>query len=164
MYFLASDLTGTLINCYTLCHKKAWLQARHISPTRENSHLQMGSSLSKIRGTQERMGNFEVDEIKKGKHITIKEYKKTFSNIEASTTQLLLYMLNVKQELKCKKIDGFVISEETNEKKFVPFTIAAEKTILDICSDAVSLISNDTPPVTIETKVCMYCAHNLYCF
>lgn len=120
--FTNEILNGTIIKSYIACKRQGWLASRKLTPLVSNTYIQMGTALSNIRKeTSKRIGNIELDETEKGKHIIIKEYKKTFSNIEASKMQLLFYMKNLKEELNLNKIDGYIISEETNEKLFLPF-------------------------------------------
>ena len=157
------DLTGTLINSYVVCKRKAWLNSRKINPNKSNSFLLMGSSYNKNRTTQKRIGNIELDEIVKGKHIVVKEYKKTFSNIEASKMQLLFYMKNLKEELNLNKIDGYIISEETNEKMFLPFDSKNEEKINKLIDEILVALNNNQIPKFTRTKLCDYCGHNMYC-
>jgi len=163
MNFTTSDLNGTIVNSYVACPKKAWLQARHIYPSNNNSYLQMGNTFSKLRGTQKRMGNFEVDEVSKGKHIIVREYKKTFSNIEASTFQLLFYMLNIKEELKCRKIEGYIVSEEDSNKKHVLLDGKNEAKVKILIEQVIECVNDRRSPHVLNNKLCQYCAHNLYC-
>lgn len=157
------DLTGTLINSYVVCKRKAWLNSRKISPCKSNHFLLMGSSYNSNRTTQKKIGNIEVDEIIKGKYIVVKEYKKTFSNIEASKTQLLFYMKNIKEELNLKKIDGYIISEETNEKIFLPFDLKNEEKINKLIDEILIALNDNKIPKFARTKLCDYCGHNIYC-
>lgn len=157
------DLTGTLVNSYVVCKRKAWLNCRKINPNKSNSFLLMGSSYNSNRTTQKRIGNIELDEIEKGKHIIVKEYKKTFSNIEASKMQLLFYMKNLKEELNLNKIDGYIISEETNEKLFLPFDSKNEEKIDKLIDEILVALNNNQIPKFTRTKLCDYCGHNMYC-
>jgi CRISPR-associated exonuclease Cas4 len=157
------DLTGTLINSYVVCRRKAWLNSRKISPNKSNCFISMGSSLNKNRITQKRIGNIELDEIEKGKHIIVKEYKKTFSNIEASKMQLLFYMMNLKEDMNLKKIDGYIISEETNEKLFLPFNSENEEKINGVIDEILIALNDNRIPKFTRTKLCDYCGHNMYC-
>lgn len=156
-------LTGTLVNSYVVCKRKAWLNSRKINPNKSNSFLLMGSSYNSNRTTQKRIGNIELDEIEKGKHIIVKEYKKTFSNIEASKMQLLFYMKNLKEELNLNKIDGYIISEETNEKLFLPFDSKNEEKIDKLIDEILVALNNNQILKFTRTKLCDYCGHNMYC-
>ena len=157
------DLTGTLVNSYVVCKRKAWLNSRKINPNKSNSFLLMGSSYNSNRTTQKRIGNIELDEIEKGKHIIVKEYKKTFSNIEASKMQLLFYMKNLKEELNLNKINGYIISEENNEKLFLPFDSKNEEKIDKLIDEILVALNNNQIPKFTRTKLCDYCGHNMYC-
>ncbi len=162
--FSTENLNGTIIKSYMACKRQGWLASRKLTPLVSNTYIQMGTALSNIRKeTSKRIGNIELDEIEKGKHIIVKEYKKTFSNIEASKMQLLFYMKNLKKELNLNKIDGYIISEETNEKLFLPFDSKNEEKIDKLIDEILVALNNSQIPKFTRTKLCDYCGHNIYC-
>lgn len=162
--FTNEILNGTIIKSYIACKRQGWLASRKLTPLVSNTYIQMGTALSNIRKeSSKRIGNIEIDEIEKGKHIIVKEYKKTFSNIEASKMQLLFYMKNLKKELNLNKIDGYIISEETNEKLFLPFDSKNEEKIDKLIDEILVALNNSQIPKFTRTKLCDYCGHNIYC-
>lgn len=162
--FTNEILNGTIIKSYIACKRQGWLASRKLTPLVSNTYIQMGTALSNIRKeSSKRIGNIEIDEIEKGKHIIVKEYKKTFSNIEASKMQLLFYMKNLKEELNLSKIDGYIISEETNEKLFLPFDSKNEEKIDKLINEILVALNNNQIPKFTRTKLCDYCGHNIYC-
>lgn len=163
MIFTIEDINGSLVNNFTVCRKKAWLSARRIHANQMNMHLQMGSVYNSARNTQKRFGNIEVDSLSKEKHVIVKEYKKTFSNIEASKQQLIFYMHTLKSELNLKKIEGLIISEETNEKYHIDLTQDVEDKIVSTLQDMVKIINDKKLPVVNNSELCNYCGHNFYC-
>jgi CRISPR-associated exonuclease Cas4 len=156
-------ITGTLVNSYMVCKRKAWLHARNISPTSSNSYIQMGAALGRIKGGERRFGNIEVDEITKDGHILLREYKKTFSNLLASEAQILFYMKTIKKDTGCMKISGHIISLENNQKKWIDFNRANEKYINEIIKNILILCSKGVPPPVLNNEVCVCCGHNTYC-
>ena len=162
--FTSEILNGTIIKSYMACKRQGWLASRKLTPLVSNTYIQIGTALSNIRKeSSKRIGNIELDEIEKGKHIVVKEYKKTFSNIEASKMQLLFYMKNLKEELNLSKIDGYIISEETNEKVFLPFDSKNEEKIDKLINEILVALNNNQIPKFRRTKLCDYCGHNMYC-
>ena len=162
--FSKENLNGTIIKSYMACKRQGWLASRKLTPLVSNVFIQTGTSLSNLRkNTSKKFGNIELDEIIKGKHIIVKEYKKTFSNIEASKMQLLFYMKNLKEELNLNKIDGYIISEETNEKLFLPFDSKNEEKINKLIDEILVALNNSQIPKFTRTKLCDYCGHNMYC-
>lgn len=161
--FTEDELNGTIIKSYVACKRQGWLASRKLSPSLLNPYIQLGTVYSNIRENKRRVGNIEIDEMVKGKHIIVKEYKKTFSNIEASKMQLLFYMKNLKNELNLKKIEGYIVSEETEEKLYVYL----DKKNLDLVNkkikEMISIINQDKAPEFKRTSLCDYCGHNLYC-
>jgi len=162
--FTKKYLNGTIIKSFMACKRQGWLASRKLSPSLLNPYIQMGISYSNIRGNSKRkLGNIELDEIEKGKHIVVREYKKSFSNIEASKTQLLFYMKILKEELNLRRIDGYVISEETNEKLFLPFNEENEEKLNKLIDEILVALNDNKIPKFTRTKLCDYCGHNMYC-
>lgn len=162
--FTNEILNGTIIKSYIACKRQGWLASRKLTPLVSNTYIQMGTALSNIRKeSSKRIGNIELDEIEKNKHIIVKEYKKTFSNIEASKMQLLFYMRNLKEELNLNKIDGYIISEETSEKLFLSFDTKNEEKINQFIDEILIALNNNQIPKLTRTKLCDYCGHNFYC-
>lgn len=157
------DITGSLVNSFMVCQKKCWLQARQINPTKSNQHLLLGSAYSNARGNHVRIGNIELDELQKGKSLIVKEYKKTFSNLEASEMQLLFYMSNLKSEMNLKDISGYIISEESDEKKYIPYSSENEKILQKTLAELLDIVNNNTAPKFEQKPLCTFCGHNLYC-
>ena len=77
--------------------------------------------------------------------------------------QLLFYMKNLKEELNLNKIDGYIISEETNEKMFLPFDPNNEEKINKLIDEILVALNNNQIPKFTRTKLCDYCGHNMYC-
>lgn len=162
--FTINELNGTIIKSYMACNRQGWLASRKLTPLTTNIFIQMGTSLSNIRKeSRKRVGNIEIDEVVKGKYLIVKEYKKTFSNIEASKMQLLFYMKNLKEELNLKKIEGYIISEETDEKMFLPLDVKNEERIDILIEEILIALNNNKVPSFTRIKLCDYCGHNMYC-
>lgn len=154
---------GSLINSFVVCHRKAWLQARNIHTNQFDANIQIGKVYSKLRNTEKRFFNIAIDKLDKDSTLVVTEYKKTFSNIEASSMQLLFYMGSLKKELGIKKISGYIISEETNEKLYLDFTEKEELRLNGVIQNAISIINQEHIPTFTEMPICRFCGHNLYC-
>jgi len=164
MRFEKSAINGVLVNCFIVCKKKVWLQAHNIHTNKSNLHLQIGSVYAEIRKNDSRkFGNIEVDEIVENKHIKVTEYKKTFSNVEASKMQLLFYMYNLQKELNLKKIEGLLVSEETDEKKYFILNDENIKLVDIMLDEIVEIVNSEKIPVVEKTNLCLNCGHNFYC-
>jgi CRISPR-associated exonuclease Cas4 len=156
------DINGTIVKSYIACKRQGALAMRSMAPSLQNSYIQMGSVYAKMRGKSRRFGGIEIDELSKRKHIIVKEYKKTFSNIEASKMQLLYYMYSLKNEINCKSIEGYVISEETDEKLHVVLN-KQNKNMVEKMIEEIIQLSKEGIPAFEKKELCLYCAHNLYC-
>lgn len=156
-------LNGTIVKSYMACKRQGWLAARMLSPAKSNPYIQMGTAYADIRGKSKRFGGIEIDEISKKKHIVVKEYKKTFSNIEASKMQLLFYMDSLKDSLQIEQIDGLLISEETDEKISLQLLSENKEKLELLKNEIIEVVKNNRSPEFTRTKLCDYCGHNLYC-
>lgn len=161
--FSEALITGGIVNGFIVCKKKAWLLGRHISPESSNENLLMGKVLGGIHGEPRRIGNIEVDEVRSSGHFIVKEYKKTFSNLKASEAQLLFYMKEIKEDTKCKSIEGYVVSIEDDKKHWVEYNRENEAYIENLCAEIVSIVSKTVSPPVLNNAVCHHCGHNLYC-
>ena len=72
-------------------------------------------------------------------------------------------MKNLKEELNLNKIDGYIISEETNEKLFLTFDSKNEEKINKLIDEILVALNNNQIPKFTRTKLCDYCGHNIYC-
>ncbi|MCK9549267.1 Dna2/Cas4 domain-containing protein [Aquamicrobium sp.] len=160
--FRAEDINGTIVKSFIACRRQGALALRRMSPLYQNPDIQMGSVYAKLRNKSARFGGIEIDEVSKNKHIVIKEYKKTFSNIEASKMQLLYYMHSLKNELNCRTIEGYVISEETDEKLHVLLDEQNINIVQEMINDIIQLSKEEIPKIE-KKALCLHCAYNLYC-
>lgn len=156
------QITGTIVNAFVVCPKKAWLQARGIGPTKTNEHILMGKAYH-LNMQNKKIGNIEVDFISSKGHYEVVEYKKTLSNKEASKMQLLYYMYTLQKGLPIKKIVGKIVSIETDEKVFVSYGSAEETIINDLIQKIMATINSVEAPKETMSSLCLYCGHNLYC-
>lgn len=163
MIFCESDINGTIVKSFIACKKQGWLAARKLSPISTMESIQIGTAYNNIRNTQRRFGGVEVDEVIKGQHFIVREYKKTFSNIEASKIQLLFYMYSLQKELNLQKIEGYVISEETDEKVYLILDDKNKKVIEKLIKEIIIVIQKTTSPKFELKPLCPTCGHNLYC-
>lgn len=159
-----ADINGTIVKSFVACKRQGWLAARKLAPLISNSYIQMGTTLAQNRKSKaSRIGNIEIDELCNGEHLIVKEYKKTFSNLEASKMQLLFYMDTLKSELNVSKIDGYIISEETSEKYFVSLDKKNKIALDELTQELLMTVNGVKAPEFEKKELCMYCGHNIYC-
>ena len=161
--FEESQITGTIVKSFIACKRQGWLAARGLSPSSQNDNIAMGETYSKIRDKNEKFGGIEVDDLSIGEHIVVKEYKKSFSNIDASTKQLLFYMYCLKRDVGARYVEGYVISEETMEKKHVVLNDENTFMVEMMIAEIIKTINFQRSPEFVKTNLCAACGHNLYC-
>lgn len=157
--FCEEDLTGSLVNSYTICPKKAWLEGRGVMPCRSNSDILMGKTLHReLKSTK--MGNIEVDYISNHRGVVFREYKKSFAGKEAAMAQLLFYMHTYRQHIPVRAISGEIVSLETGEKIKVVYD---SQKALDIMQRATEAIRHSAPPNPRADSFCLGCGQATYC-
>lgn len=162
MIFKKEDINGSIVKSFVTCERQGALVLRKISPLLQDSNIQMGAVYAKMRSESRCFGGIEVDGLDKRGNIVVIEYKKTFSNIVASRMQLLFYMHTMKNEVKCKNIEGYVISEESNEKLHVRLDCESTLEVEDMITSIMILADGKIPKYEYK-DICENCAFYLYC-
>jgi CRISPR-associated exonuclease Cas4 len=164
--FTPDQITGTLVNYYTTCHREAWLYAHHIHADQDDDNILMGKALAEIK--EKNLQNFPFSNLKFDKlskergHYMVTEYKKSMKNTEAAKMQLLFYMYQLKMGLKLKTIKGRVISGkkviavEGSDENFRTLEVLMEALVEDV--------STQQPPKAEKIPFCQQCAYKNYCF
>lgn len=157
------EITGTLINYYTLCKRKCWLFYNNLRLEDNSEDVKIGKELHKLKERENSeilIDNIKLD--KMTKHHLI-EYKKSKSNIEGTKFQILYYLYI----LKNKGIDriGKIIVIEKTKKNCIEIYLDnnSEKELLKKIDEIEILLNSDVIPKFIENKNCKKCAYYDYC-
>ena len=163
--FCKDQITGTLVNYYVTCKRKAWLYGHNIHANQEDENMLMGKALADIKenGLQEfAFSNLKFDKLSKQRgHYLITEYKKSLKNPEAGKMQLLFYIYLLKTGLNLKEVKGKLISGKTvitiedNAENFTK--------IETILNSIAALVNEPKPPKFSPQKICESCAYRDYC-
>jgi len=137
--------------------------SRKMAPSKIDQNIQMGEAYSKLRSSAVRFGNVEIDRLDKGGHLIVTEYKKTLANLDSAKAQLLFYMYLLKNSLRLKRVDGYIVSEEQQEKIFLRLDKKNEAFLLELLEKITEVLSSQVAPKEKPVEVCKNCAFRHYC-
>ena len=166
MIFLEEQINGSLVNCYMICKRRAWLCARQMHGDQENEYLSMGKALALAQENKNLheypFGNLVFDKLsKESGHYVVTEYKKSLKNVSAGEMQLLFYIYCLKKGLNLKEVKGRLISG----KKIIPVDDSEEnfKKMEQIIKEIIELVSQEKPPKFVPIRYCKTCSYQDYC-
>lgn len=161
-------VNGTLINYYFHCKRQCWLHGNRVNLESNSEEVNIGKAIHNIKTQDSKNAEVEIDNIKIDK-ITdeyVVEIKKSDSDVEAVTWQLLFYLkvLNDKGIYRKGKIE--FIEKNKSENKIIYEELTPEKTLKlnEIVDNIETLLSKESPPDAIRDKRCGKCAYFEYCY
>lgn len=163
-----NSITGTIINYYLHCQTQCWLFANRLNLEDNSEDVRVGRILHELNEEKSKKSEIAIDNIKIDK--LTKEYlvelKKSDSDIEAVTWQVLLYLKVLKNRGVEKKGKIEFVQTKTQPKKtrIVELTKEKEEELNEVLANIDKLIQNPTPPPPILNKKCKKCAYYEYCF
>ena len=160
-------ISGSLIQAFVICPRKAWLLARQITGNQYNEFLAIGRILTEETYKREKKeilvdGN-KIDVIKaKGGLLTLIETKKSSKMLEASKMQLLNYLYSFSQK-------GYSVKGEIRipkEKKIIPVEFGdKEKVIIEnLHKEITILIEYEKSPEKKRIGACKNCSYAEFCW
>jgi len=157
-------ITGTTFNYFIHCKRQCWLKYNQIGLEFENTDVQIGKALHEIKFNNEiQIENIKLDKIT---NEYVYEFKKSDSDIEAATYQLLYYLYVLKQKGIERK--GKIFFKEKNNQDenniIIELNDITENKLLTFIKEIEKLlILNDPPEIELQNK-CRRCAYYEYCF
>lgn len=161
------NISGSLIQAYIICPRKAWLMSHQICGDQTNDFIAIGRLYSEEtykRDKKEIMidGN-KIDLIREenGTLILI-ETKKSSKMIKASRAQLLNYLYSFTKK-------GFEVKGEIRvpkEKKVIeiPFDEKEMNEIEKIREEIQTLIREEKSPEALKISACKNCSYSEFCW
>lgn len=158
---------GSLIQAYYICKRQAWLMSRNICGDQYNDFLAIGRLISEKsfkRDKKElRIGSNIIDMIrKKDGSVILIETKKSSIGIEASKSQLLFYLYNLRHKIKILKGEIRI----PKEKKIIRIELDEEslKRVEKMKCDIQKLILEEIPPLAAKSGYCKKCSYFEFCW
>lgn len=159
-------LTGSLINSYLICPRKAWLWAHELSPDSENTYLEIGTLIGEQSYKREKkeitLPGMKIDLVRKSEgDKVIAEVKKSSKGEKAALMQLLFYLY--KLEKKGIKLKGELLVPKEKKRLVVELTEEKKKELEGIF-DKINLLVKGNIPAPVKIRFCRGCAYNEFCW
>ncbi len=161
------QITGSLIQAYIYCPRKAWLMSRQIVGDQYNEFLAIGRLISGETYKRDKReiliegGKIDVVRVKGNEFILI-ETKKTSKFIETSKKQLIFYLIQMEK-------NGFKVNGEIRipkEKKVIPVKLSdSDRSDMEkIKKELSELLASSNPPVKKWSRKCRNCSYLELCW
>lgn len=160
-------ITGSIIQAYSICKRQAWLMSRQITGDQYNDFLAIGRVISEEsfkRDKKElRIGSNVIDIVRnKDGSVILIETKKSSRAINASKSQLLFYLYNLRH--KVKNLQGEI--RIPKEKKII--NVVLDETEIEkidkLKKDIQTLLEKETAPEVKKSKFCTKCSYYEFCW
>jgi CRISPR-associated exonuclease Cas4 len=161
------SVTGTLVWYYCICKREVWLMAHRLIPDQDDTNIDLGRFINESTYTREKkeidLGHAKIDLIRnENGEAVVGEVKKSSRFLESAKTQLLFYLLQLK-EMGIEARGELLIPAE-KKKVQVELDTNSEKEIKNIISEIESLVNDTNAPPPVKTKWCRNCAYSEFCW
>lgn len=164
---VTTDITGTMVQSYSICKRQAWLMAHQVIPEQEHPFLELGRLIDEQSYDREKkkihFDNVVLDLIESNNGtMLIGEIKKSSKAEHSARLQLLFYLYKLKQ----KGIDakGMLFFPEERRKINIELDEDAKKKMDSILTDISKLILEELPPKAEKINFCSKCAYKEFCW
>ena len=162
-----NKVTGSLINSYYVCKRKAWLYAHEIDPNREHPLLLIGNIYAEHfykRSKKEiAMEGMKIDILRKENNIVvIGEVKKSSSFKKAARMQLIYYLYRLKEE--GINATGELLIPKEKKRETVELTAEMKAKLVKDIAEILTLINMPNPPPPVKSHRCSPCAYREFCW
>ncbi|MDW8003041.1 MAG: CRISPR-associated protein Cas4 [Deltaproteobacteria bacterium] len=160
-------ITGTLVNSYFICKRKAWLYSRQFNPDPEFDLLVLGRLVSAESFKKEKkeivMEGMKIDIVKREDgEVVVGEIKKSQKAVRAAFMQLSFYLFRLKSLGLTLK--GELLFPVQKRKIHVELSPEIEEELVKCLNDLENVILSDDPPPPVRTGFCKPCAFFDFCF
>jgi len=164
---MLSNVTGTLIWYYYICHREVWLMARRIEPSQENPFIEIGRLISEESYKRERkeirLENIVIDILRRGhEQVIIGEVKKSSRYEKSAMMQLAFYLSKIKE--MGVKAKGELLFPKEKKKLEVELTSEIENELKDVENNILKIINTELPPKAEKNRFCKNCGYNEFCW
>ncbi|MDF1541490.1 MAG: CRISPR-associated protein Cas4, partial [Candidatus Thorarchaeota archaeon] len=162
-----AEITGTMINYYSVCERKLWLFSRRIQREEDSGLVSLGRLMHQESYTRERkevllLNRIKLDHISIDGHLLIHEVKKSRAHSEAARLQLLFYLSEVeKLGIVCHGVLHF---RGERRRESVSLDEESRLRIREVVKGIQDIVCNELPPDPSKNSSCRKCAYYDYCF
>lgn len=160
-------ITGTIVNAFFICPRKAWLYSREFNPDSEMDLLVLGRLVSEESYKREKkeiaIEGMKIDIVRKEEgEVVVGEIKRSKAGLKAATMQLSYYLWRLKEM-------GIVLKGELlfpKQRKKIPVELDPniESELRSSLESLKNILVLEKPPQAIRTRFCRYCAFFDFCF
>ncbi|SNX53626.1 CRISPR-associated protein Cas4 [Thermoanaerobacterium sp. RBIITD] len=160
------EVTGSLMQSYSICKRQVWLMAHQIIPDQEHPYIEMGRIIDDISYDRDRKKlNFEnvvIDLVRNDKdNLLIGEVKKSSKAEKSARMQLLFYLYKLKKSGIVAK--GQLFFPEERKKVDVELTEDYEKEIVKAINEITDIIHKEKAPDFAKIPYCKNCGYREFC-
>jgi len=164
---VSSKVTGSLINAFYICPRKAWLMAHELGPEPDNVYIEMGGLLTEEAYKREKkeiiFENVKIDLIKKEKeNIIVGEVKKSSKGQKAAIMQLAYYLYRLREYGVYAK--GNLLIPKEKKKFTVELTDELIEKLKNAFFEIDQIINKEKPPFPEKISFCSNCAYREFCW
>lgn len=160
------EITGALMQSYTICKRQAWLMAHQIVPDQDHPYIEMGRIIDDISyGRDRKKLNFEnviIDLVRNEKdNLLIGEVKKSSKAEKSARMQLLFYLYKLKQNGVIAR--GRLFFPEERKNIDVELTDYYETNIINAINEIRDIIHREKAPLFQKIPYCKNCGYREFC-
>jgi CRISPR-associated exonuclease Cas4 len=160
------EVTGALMQSYTICKRQVWLMAHQIVPDQEHPYIEIGRLIDENSYQRDRkkihFENVVLDLVRIEKdNILIGEVKKSSKAAESAKMQLLFYLYKLKQSGISAK--GQLFFPEERKREIVELTPELEDKIIEAINEIKEIALHELPPAFLKIPYCKNCGYKEFC-
>lgn len=160
------EVTGSLMQSYSICKRQVWLMAHQIVPDQEHPYIEMGRLIDDISYDRDRKKiNFEnvvIDLVRNDNgSLLVGEVKKSSKALNSARLQLLFYLYKLKQSGVDAK--GQLFFPEERKRVDVCLTSESEAEVVSAIKEIIDIVNMDKAPAFEKIPYCKNCGYKEFC-
>jgi len=164
---MVDNISGTLVQSYSICKRQLWLMGHQITPDQDNSYLEIGRFLDAESYDRDKkkihFENVVLDLIQtKQGSLVVGEIKKSSRAEESARLQLLFYLYRLRESGITS--EGVLLFPKERKRIKVGLTPELEERIKNILEDIKKIIALPSAPSPQKIKFCTHCAYREFCW
>lgn len=160
------EVTGSLMQSYSICKRQVWLMAHQIIPDQEHPYIEIGRLIDDNSYDRDRkkihFENVVLDLVRIDKdNLLIGEVKKSSRAESSARMQLLFYLYKLKQSGIVAK--GQLLFPEERKREIIELTPETEDQIIKSIEEIKEIIQKEKAPAFSKIPYCKNCGYKEFC-
>lgn len=160
------EVTGSLMQSYSICKRQVWLMAHQIIPDQEHPYIEIGRLIDDNSYDRDRkkihFENVVLDLVRIDKDsLLIGEVKKSSRAESSARMQLLFYLYKLKQSGIVAK--GQLLFPEERKREIIELTPETEDQIIKSIEEIKEIIQKEKAPTFSKIPYCKNCGYKEFC-